>query len=66
VFQLFTNYEKATTVNDEEMSDDAEVSYWAQKEDGTEEAFPKFEPDGELIVQLEIPKSKLNDFYVES
>jgi len=63
---LFTNYEKVLTVNGQEVSDEEEISYWAQKEDGTEEEFPQFEPDGELIVQLEIPKSKLTDFYVES
>jgi len=66
VAELFTNYEKAMTVNGDEIGEEEEVSYWAQKEDGTEEEFPKFEPDSELIVQLELPKSKLNDFYVES
>ena len=66
VLQLFTNYERVLTVNGEEMSDEEEVSYWALKEDGIEEEFPKFEADGELIVQMEIPKPKVNDFYVES
>jgi len=66
VADAFTNYEKVLTVNGEEMGDEEEVSYWAVHEDGTEELFPKFEADGELIVQMEIPKSKLNDFYIES
>jgi len=66
VVDAFTNYEKVLTVNGKEMGDEDEVCYWAVHEDGTEEEFPMFEADGELIVQMELPKSKLNDFYVES
>ena len=63
---FFSGYEKVATVNGQEMSDDTEIHHWALKEDGTEEEFPQFEADGELIVQMEIPKVKLNDFYIES
>jgi len=66
VTDLFTNYEKANTVNGEEIDDEEEVSYWAQREDGSEEVFPKLDPSDILQVKLEIPKSKLNEFYIES
>lgn len=66
VIEFFGGYEYVETVNGVELDDETEVSYWAIKEDGSEEVFPKFDPSDILQVQLEIPKSKLNDFYIES
>jgi len=64
--EFFSGYENVQTVNGAELGDEEEITYWAEMEDGSEEEFPKFDPSDILQVKLEIPKSKLNEFYIES
>ena len=61
---FFTNYEKVLTVNGEEISS-AEIEYWAVNEDGTEEQTSKFPRSEVLKVQMEMPRSKLHEFYFD-
>jgi len=61
---FFTNYENALTVNGEEISSE-EIEYWAINEDGTEEQTSKFPRSEVLKVQMEMPRSKLHEFYFD-
>ena len=60
----FTNFEKMLMVNGEEVSKD-DITYWGLKEDGIEEEYPIFERSEALKVRMEIPKSKIDDFYFD-
>ena len=65
VTRLFTNYEKAETVDGEEIPYDEEITYWIQHPDGTEEQTNKFPRSEVLKVQMEMPRSKLHEFYFD-
>ena len=61
---FFTNYEKVLTVKGEEISSE-EIEYWAINEDGKEEQTSKFPRSEVLKVQIEMPRSKLHEFYFD-
>ena len=63
VTELFTNFEKVLTVDGEEIS--GGISYWIQHEDGTDEQTNKFPRSDVLKVQMEMPRSKLHEFYFD-
>lgn len=66
VTYLHTNYEKVETVAGEEISDEEEITYFIVHEDGTEEKTDVFDRSDAYFINMEIPKSKLNEFYIEN
>jgi len=62
----FTNFEKVDTVNGEELKSGEDINYFMVKDDGTEEETAKFDPSDAFIVVMELPKSKLHEFYIET
>lgn len=63
ILDFFSNYEKAETVNGQPFT--GEVTHWIQNSDGTEEQTSKFPRSDILKVQMEMPRSKLHEFYFD-
>ena len=59
----FSNYEKVETVNGIPFTE--EVTHWIQHPDGKEELTSKFPRSDVLKVQMEMPRSKLHEFYFD-
>jgi len=65
IVDFFSNYEKVETVNGVPISDSEQTSYFIVREDGTEELTSKFPRSEVLKVQMEMPRSKLHEFYFD-
>lgn len=62
----FSNFEKVDVVNGEILSSGQKATYFIVKEDGTEEKTSKFDPSDAMMVLMELPRTKLHEFYIES
>jgi len=63
IVEHFSNYEKVETVNGQPFV--GEVTHWIRNPDGTEEQTSKFPRSDILKVKMEMPRSKLHEFYFD-